>query len=394
MKKAHRETFIKKHRKSLIAAAAVVLLAAAVCISTGIFFSDRDSTEDIFQSIRSENIQPGTDRIVSRMTLEEKVAQMFLACFYSGTPSPDEIRECTPGGVLLFGASFSDSTPAEVRKSISALNSASSTPPFIAVDEEGGTVVRVSSSKKFRSTPFLSPRELYAKGGLDLIISDAHEKNTLLSGLGINLDLAPVCDISTNKKDFMYDRSLGQDARITSDFTEAVVKACAEDSMGCTLKHFPGYGDSADTHKGIAVDRRSMDQLKSSDLLPFQAGIDAGAPSVLVSHNIVRAIDADAPASLSPAVHRMLREDIGFRGVIITDDLSMDAIDGFFPEADSAVTAVLAGNDMLCTGSFHKQYDAVLRAVRDGNIPKERIDQSVRRIISWKISAGLIDLDR
>ena len=389
MKKAQRKTFIKKHRKSLIAAAAVVLLAAAVCISTGIFFSDRDSTEDIFQSIRSENIQPGTDRIVSRMTLEEKVAQMFLACFYSGTPSPDEIRECTPGGVLLFGASFSDSTPAEVRKNISAVNSASSTPPFIAVDEEGGTVVRVSSSKKFRSTPFLSPRELYAKGGLDLIISDAHEKNSLLSGLGINLDL--VCDISTNKKDFMYDRSLGQDARITSDFTEAVVKACAEDSMGCTLKHFPGYGDSADTHKGIAVDRRSMDQLRSSDLLPFQAGIDAGAPSVLVSHNIVRAIDADAPASLSPAVHRMLREDMGFRGVIITDDLSMDAIDGFFPEADSAVTAVLAGNDMLCTGSFRKQYRAVLRAVRDGDITEDRIDQSVRRIISWKISAGLID---
>ena len=298
MKKAHRETFIKKHRKSLIAAAAVVLLAAAVCISTGIFFSDRDSTEDIFQSIRSENIQPGADRIVSGMTLEEKVAQMFLACFYSGTPSPDEIRECTPGGVLLFGASFSDSTPAEVRKNISAVNSASSTPPFIAVDEEGGTVVRVSSSKKFRSTPFLSPRELYAKGGLDLIISDAHEKNSLLSGLGINLDLAPVCDISTNKKDFMYDRSLGQDARITSDFTEAVVKACAEDGMGCTLKHFPGYGDSADTHKGIAVDRRSMDQLKGSDLLPFQAGIDAGAPSVLVSHNICLLYTSDAADEL------------------------------------------------------------------------------------------------
>ena len=259
------------------------------------------------------------------------------------------------------------------------------------MDEEGGTVVRVSSSKKFRSTPFLSPRELYAKGGLDLIVSDAHEKNSLLSGLGINLDLAPVCDISTNRKDFMYDRSLGQDARTTSDFAEAVVKACAEDSMGCTLKHFPGYGDSADTHKGIAVDRRSMEQLKSSDLLPFQAGIDAGAPSVLVSHNIVRAIDAAAPASLSPAVHRMLREDMGFCGVIITDDLSMDAIDEFFPETGSAVSAVLAGNDMLCTGSFRRQYDAVLKAVRDGDITEERIDQSVRRIISWKISAGLID---
>lgn len=391
MKKASRETFLKKHKKIFLAAVAVILLSAAVCLSTDIFFSDSEDAEDILKSIRSENIQPGTDRIVSGMTLEEKVAQMFLACFYSGTPSPDEVRECTPGGILLFGASFSDSTPAEVRKSISAVNSASSTPPFIAVDEEGGTVVRVSSSKKFRSTPFQSPRELYAKGGLDLIVSDAHEKNSLLSDLGINLNLAPVCDISTDKKDFMYDRSLGQDARTTSDFAETVVKACAEDGMGCTLKHFPGYGDSADTHKGIAVDRRSMEQLKSSDLLPFQAGIDAGAPSVLVSHNIVRAIDADAPASLSPAIHRMLREDMGFCGVIITDDLSMDAIDEFFPETGSAVSAVLAGNDMLCTGSFRRQYDAVLKAVRDGDITEERIDQSARRIISWKISAGLID---
>lgn len=391
MKKVSRETFLKKHKKIFLAAVAVILLSAAVCLSTGIFFSDSEDAEDILKSIRSENIQPGTDRIVSGMTLEEKVAQMFLACFYSGTPSPDEIRECTPGGILLFGASFSDSTPAEVRKSISAVNSASSTPPFIAVDEEGGTVVRVSNSKKFRSTPFQSPRELYAKGGLDLIVSDAHEKNSLLSDLGINLNLAPVCDISTDKKDFMYDRSLGQDARTTSDFAETVVKACAEDGMGCTLKHFPGYGDSADTHKGIAVDRRSMEQLKSSDLLPFQAGIDAGAPSVLVSHNIVRAIDADAPASLSPAIHRMLREDMGFCGVIITDDLSMDAIDEFFPETGSAVSAVLAGNDMLCTGSFRRQYDAVLKAVRDGDITEERIDQSARRIISWKISAGLID---
>lgn len=377
----------------LIITVAAVIIIAAVCLQTFSLLSGSDDVSKVIDSIGDETIHPGTDNILSTMTIEEKVGQMFMGCFYSGTPSPEEVSEYDLGGVLLFGASFNDTSPSQFKKSISAINKKSLIRPFIAVDEEGGTVVRASASKEFRSTPFRSPREVYGKGGLDAIISDTHEKNIFLKKLGINLNLAPVCDISTSKKDFMYDRSLGQDADTTSDFASAVVETCIKDNMGCTLKHFPGYGNSADTHKGIAVDKRSMERLKTNDLLPFSAGIDAGAPSILVSHNIVKAIDPDAPASLSPTVHSMLRDYMGFKGVIITDDLSMDAIDEYFPDADSAVTAVLAGNDILCTGSYKDQYRAVLNAVEDGTITEDRLDQSVRRIISWKIKAGLIDPD-
>ena len=138
------------------------------------------------------------------------------------------------------------------------------------------------------------------------------------------------------------------------------------------------------------MDNRSLQQLEESDLVPFRAGIKAGTPSVLVSHNIVSALDDDLPASLSPAVHRMLRYDMRFDGVIITDDLSMGAISDFLPGVDSAVAAVMAGNDMLCTGNYKEQSAAVIAAVKNGEISEERIDASVRRILTWKRSLSLL----
>ena len=139
----------------------------------------------------------------------------------------------------------------------------------------------------------------------------------------------------------------------------------------------------------MSIDKRSEKQLEENDFLPFKAGIDAGAPSVLVSHNIVSSLDESLPASLSPAVHRILRYDMNFSGVIITDDLSMGAVSNFSPKTDSAVTAIMAGNDILCTGDFASQYKAVLEAVNNGTISEERIDTSVRRILLWKKDLSL-----
>lgn len=323
------------------------------------------------------------------MTLEEKVGQMFMGCFYDGTPSPETVEQSDLGSVLLFYKSFADSDRASVRRALDSIDAACDIKPIIAVDEEGGSVNRVSASPSFRSRPFKSPRELFASGGIEAVINDVHEKNALLSDIGIDLNLAPVCDISLSSKDFMYSRSLGQNASVTSDYTAKVVEACLQDNMGCCLKHFPGYGNAADTHNGTAYDRRSLKQLESSDLLPFQAGINAGAPAVLVSHNIVPALDESLPASLSPSIHILLRYDMGFDGVIITDDLSMGAITEFLPGVDSAVAAVKAGNDIICTGSYNDQIRAVVAAVKNGDIPESRIDDSVRRILAWKSDLSL-----
>ena len=165
------------------------------------------------------------------------------------------------------------------------------------------------------------------------------------------------------------------------------------DKTGMVLKHFPGYGNNADTHTGIAIDERSMDSFRQSDFLPFEAGIEAGAQSVLVSHNVVTCMDADHPASLSAEVHRVLRDALGFDGVILTDDLIMDAIRDYTGGENAAVLAVQAGNDMLTSSDFLTQYNAVLAAVRDGRIAKSAIREAAVRVIDWKMQLGLIAYD-
>ena len=379
---------MKKKTLVIILAAAVVLAACILPFTA--FNGSRDATGSPATSDDdSTRKDKAIEKMLAGMSVEEKVGQLFMGCFYSDIPSSASSGGYELGCVLLFGTAFDGSDKEDVTSAIRELNEASDIPPLVAVDEEGGTVNRVSSSPAFRSEPFKSPRELYASGGMKAVISDIHEKNALLTGLGINLNLAPVLDISTDPNDFMYPRSLGQDAEVTSEYAKAAVAACLDDNEGCCLKHFPGYGNSADTHNGIAVDSRSAEQIRNVDMLPFEAGVKAGAPAVLVSHSIVSAFDPKLPASLSPAIHEILRDELDFDGVIITDDLSMGAIAEFSPDRDCAVAAILAGNDMLCTGDFAEQCKSVTEAVINGTITEKRLDNSVRRILKWKMDLGL-----
>ena len=339
------------------------------------------------------NEPPATDRageILQSMTLEEKVAQLFLVRCPKENAA-QVAQQYQFGGYTLFGRDFKDHTPEQVISDIQSYQDASKIPMLIAVDEEGGPVTRVSSYSQFRAVPFWSPRSLYTEGGLDLIQSDTEEKCKLLASLGINVNLAPVCDISTNPEDFMYERSFGGTPEETADYVALVVGTMNENGIGSALKHFPGYGSNEDTHTGIAVDNRSLENFRENDLIPFQAGIDAGAPIVLVSHNIVNSIDPDRPASLSPAVHELLRSELKFEGIIMTDDLYMDAIRDYTGGEEAAVMAIIAGNDLLCCTDYETQYPAVLAAVQDGTVSEARIDESVLRILNYKLSSGLIN---
>ena len=297
------------------------------------------------------------------------------------------------GGYLLFARDFDGQTKESVANTIAAYQNAAKTPMLIGADEEGGTVVRVSSNPNLRGTKFQSPQALYREGGFDRITSDTAEKDALLRDLGINVNFAPVCDVSTDPSDFIYARSFGMDAEQTGEYVRTVVTQMVSDKTGMVLKHFPGYGNNADTHTGIAIDERPMDTFRQSDFLPFQAGIESGAQSVLVSHNVVNCMDADRPASLSAEVHRILREELGFDGVILTDDLIMDAIRDYTGGENAAVLAVQAGNDMLTSSDFVTQYNAVLAAVQDGTIPESQIHASAARVIDWKMQLGLISYD-
>ncbi len=327
--------------------------------------------------------------LLSGMTLEEKVGQLFLArCPDVG--AAEDISAYHLGGYILFGRDFEAQTPESLAQTLAAYQSTAKIPLLIATDEEGGSVCRISRYPAFRSAPFPSPRALYAQGGMELVLSVEREKAQLLHSLGINVNMAPVCDIATTPGSFMYDRSLGQDPETTGQFAALTVQTLAGYQVGSVLKHFPGYGSNTDTHTGLAVDDRSLEALESADLLPFAAGMDAGCGAVLVSHTIVTAFDPILPASLSPAVHDYLRNVMGFDGVILTDDLVMDAITEQYDAGEAAVLAVLAGNDLLCSTEYQTQYAAVLAAAQEGRIPPSRLDAAVTRVLRWKQALGLI----
>lgn len=328
--------------------------------------------------------------MISKMSLEEKVGQLFLArC--PETNALQDIREYHLGGYILFGQDFDGQTPDSIRAALSEYQSCSDIPLFIAVDEEGGTVCRVSSRKAFRDTRFPSPRSCYKSGGMDAADAAEAEKAALLSSLGINVNMAPVCDITTDPSAFMYKRSLGQDPDITGEYIANTVHTMDGYRIGSVLKHFPGYGNNADTHVGIAVDNRSLEDLEAHDLVPFRYGIEAGCGAILVSHTIVNALDDTLPASLSPEVIGYIRETMGFDGVIVTDDLVMQAITDRYGAGEAAVMAVLAGNDLLCSTEYAIQYTAVLAAAQDRRISSEALDQAVLRILRWKSHLGLFD---
>lgn len=341
------------------------------------------------QAEEPDPIAARAQELLDGMTLEEKVGQMFIA----RCPETDAAQLAADyhlGGYILFGRDFKDKTAEQVTADIQSYQDAAEIPLLIAVDEEGGTVNRVSSNPNLRSSPFRSPQSLYSEGGLELVRSDAQEKCRLLESLGININFAPVCDVSQDPADFIYDRTLGRDAQETSQYVAAVVETMAEEGMGSVLKHFPGYGNNTDTHTGVAYDDRPYDTFLTSDFLPFQAGIAAGADMVLVSHNIVSAMDEASPASLSPEVHRVLREDLGFTGVIVTDDLVMDGVRDFAGDDEAAVLAVQAGNDLLCCTDFQTQVPAVLAAVESGEITEEQIDAAVLRVLTMKLRLGIL----
>lgn len=338
--------------------------------------------------------QEAIDSLLSGMTLEEKVGQMFFVrC--PDVQAAEKVSEYHLGGYLLFGRDFQTSTGEWLTEeaftaNVAAYQAAAEIPLLIGVDEEGGTVARATRNPNLFSAKRQSPQAVYAQGGMEAVLEDTRQVNQGLLSYGINVNFAPVADVSTDSSDFIYDRSFGQDAAATADYVSQVVREMDTVGIGSVLKHFPGYGSNTDTHTGVAIDERPYETFINGDFLPFQAGIDAGADCVLVSHNVVTCMDDTLPASLSPEVHQVLREELGFTGVVLTDDLAMDAVEAYAEDGSVAVLAVLAGNDMIVTTDFTTQIPQVIAAVEDGTIDESRIDQAVSRVLGWKYDLGLL----
>ena len=383
-------------RFSAIALAAVMLSSLSSCSGGSSLSQESASSASSSASSVIETTDatkpPETDivdKLLSEMTLEEKVGQMFYSAAPAGA-GEEWITKYHMGGYVLFGNDFDGKSADDVRAMIQGYQMRSKVPLLIGVDEEGGTVLRVSYHEQLRSSGFDSPKNVYQSGGWEAIDATETEKAELLTSLGINVNNAPVCDITSNPDSFIYDRSFSGDPDEVSTFVKKVVDICKDKKLGTVLKHFPGYGDNTDTHEDMSYDSRPLDDFRNRDFIPFKAGIEAGADSIMVAHNIMADVDADYPASLSKKVHDIIRNELGFDGVIMTDDLAMQAIAKYTGAEAAAVTAAKCGNDILCCTDVEAQYPAVLEAVKNGDIPQEQIDASVKRILKWKHNLGLI----
>lgn len=397
---------LKKRSGRILALIFIVLI---VCIGVyGIVkgFRQTDSAAGADQSgVLTDNGDTDTDVIVEtpeqdpvmlyfeRMTQEEKVGQLFLARVPEENQI-DDISQYHLGGYLIFGRDTSDETEESLREKIAAWQSASSVPMLIASDEEGGDVTRVSN---IDTIDFASPASIYAEGGVEALGSDAASKAQILSSLGINLNLSPVADVTTDANSFIFDRTLelsGMDeaeaAQITAEAVSTIVTNTQSNGVAATLKHFPGYGANGDSHTDIIRDTRSLDHFESVDFVPFRAGIDAGVDCVLVTHNIIESMDPDQPASLSPAVHQALRETLGFDGVIVTDDFDMSGLADFADQDTAAVQTINAGTDLIISSSYASQMDAIQNALDSGEISQERFNQAVYHVLNLKYKLGLI----
>lgn len=320
------------------------------------------------------------------LSIDEKIGQLFLVR-YPDNNAQELLKKYNFAGYVFFEKDFRNKSEVEVQTMMKELQKAATISILTATDEEGGSVVRVSSNPDLVSSKFKSSQDLYATGGFGLIKEDTINKSKVLKNLGINLNLAPVVDVSTNPNDYMYNRSLGQNTTLTSTYAETVINASKNTGVSYTLKHFPGYGNNKDTHTGSSTDSRSYDDIINNDIPPFESGIKAGAEAVLVSHNIVTSIDNNNPASLSPSVHNLLRNNLGFTGIIITDDLDMVAVSSI---DNVTAKAVLAGNDLIITTDYEESINSVKNAIKNGTISEEYIDKLAFRVISWKYYKGLM----
>lgn len=341
--------------------------------------------------------------LLETMTAEEKIWQMFFvtpesmtgveAATIAGPATESAIKKYPVGGIIYFSKNLE--TRQQVIDMLSGTQNYSKIPLFLGTDEEGGTVSRVGSAKNLGGTPVTDMAMLGKAGDPAAVYSAGTTIAGNLTGLGFNLDFAPDADVLGSKDAVIGTRSFGEDPQLCATMVGIMTGSLRDNGVIPCLKHFPGYGSAiVDDHYGTSVLKKTQEELEAVDFLPFTAGIAAGAPFVMVSHLSVPEVTGDdTPADLSEKiVSELLRNKLGFSGVIITDSHEMASITDHYSSAGAAVAAVQAGCDMiLMPADLQGAYNALHAAVQNGTITQERIDESVLRILTVKAAFGLLD---
>lgn len=351
-----------------------------------------------------------TSLILNNMTLEQKVGQMFIAnieLLDSAEPESYEYYKITKkmkksmndykvGGVIFFARNIK--TRKQTTAFINNLQKTSEVPMFISVDEEGGSVSRIGKNKKMGITKFPPMREIGDTNDKTKAFEVGDTIGREIKELGFNLDFAPIADVDTNPDSpEIGDRSFSSDPDIAADMVAECVKGLQGNGVSATLKHFPGHGSAtSDTHKGYADINQSIKQLRKVEFVPFKAGIAAGVDLVMVSHLAITNVTGEpVPASLSSLmITDILRNELGFQNLVITDALNMKAITDIYSPEEVAVKAVEAGADiLLMPQDLSEAYDGIMDAITSEQITEDRINDSVARIIRIKLLRGVIPLD-
>lgn len=342
-------------------------------------------------------------RQIESMSLDEKVDQLFFitpeqltgmgTVTQAGSTTREAVRQHPVGGLIYFEQNLED--PEQTKSLLSGTEAIYSdlgyTAPFLGVDEEGGTVARVAKNSAFGVTNVGNMIDIGNTGDSSRAYSAGETIGSYLHDLGFNLDFAPVADVLTNPGNTVVaKRSFGSDPALVSSMAEEEVRALEAQQVVPVVKHFPGHGATTDdTHEGYAYTDKTLEEMLESDLIPFADAAAAGVPMIMAGHISAPNVTGDnLPASLSEKmITGVLREQLGYDGVVITDAMNMGAIANTYSSADAAVMAVEAGADMiLMPYDFTSAREGILRAVQNGTISEERIDESVRRILEVKMN--------
>lgn len=357
--------------------------------------------------INNSQIEKISRDILANMSLEEKIGQLFIVNFELLDNSQGdyyEFREITKkmkknlekynvGGVVFFSRNIE--TREQTTKFIEKLQANSKIPLFIAVDEEGGEVSRIANNPNMKTTLFPSMSEIGANENEEYVYNMGVTIGNEIKKLGFNLDFAPVADILTNKNNKeIGNRSFGSDTKLVSKMVENFVKGIQEQNISATLKHFPGHGDAdSDSHDGAVIVENDIKRLRKVEFLPFKAGIKQGVDFIMISHiSISRVTEDTVPASMSKIVLKdIIRKELEFEGVVITDAFNMKAITDNYTTKEAVVESIKNGTDIILMPQNLKQaYNAVLEALEDDIITEKRINESVLRILRTKVKRGII----
>ena len=334
--------------------------------------------------------------MIAEMTIEEKVGQLIMVGF-DGTQANEaietHIRERFVGGVVLFSRNIeSPQQTAELTNQLQRLarTTARQIPLFIGIDQEGGWVIRLEGG----ATVLPGNMALGATDSTELAGRAGEITAIELAAVGVNLNFAPVMDVNNNPQNPVIDRrSFGESSELVSRLGTAYIRGLQRNGILATAKHFPGHGDTTvDSHFDLPTVNHNRERVHALELHPFRAAIDADVAAIMTAHIIYTAFDPDRPATLSPTILTdLLRKELGFDGLLITDDMEMKAIDDRYRSGEAAVMAVEAGADIVMVlwtpAKQLEVFNALLSAVKSGRISQVRLDQSVERILKSKGAA-------